>query len=417
MCPILPCTRPTAPGVYWRDTSSFRLFDAARSTQIKAAVAAMQSNPGTSAQLVDLGSIVSAVHPHPGHRYRFDPARMQQISAHGMVREVLLIEDAAPASAGASPQGMTTPSSTEGDFEDLELHVLRSDGEYTIVDRNVGRTALQRVVAILGNQQASGPVVAACSAPTSARDDNGDKWKVTCLGGQLYVKLLPESCHNCMMLHLPCTGHSAVGSSVADTLPPRGVWCKARIVLSAPKAVIRRRRPIMTVFERQCMAAMEIVKRTYLNLVAAQLSQHDPMLNPALWDLKVSLVGEFIKNLVEVNSSSGGDLIAGRDFAFGFHGTQSPNRNSIMEHGFDKSKDKCSRGGAFFSGNFDFAKNHARRDGRGFSNEVFVVALLAGQSYIDGHTGCLCDNHGRILQQELIVPWKSTLPLASIPCH
>ena len=283
------------------------------------------------------------------------------------------------------------------------------DGGYVVVERKTGRAALQRIAAVLGmSQHATNQASLEPSRHTLSLSVDNGSCKVRCLDGhQLWLKV------------------SSAGVGSVDL--PLGVWRKARVVLTTtPKPAP------MTAFERRCAAAVDLVKDAYLKLIASepfktQCSDRNQIhLNPVLWDFKVSLVSSFIKLLVDECGEGIVPLshVFEQRFALGFHGTPAGNTDDILKNGFDPSKNRCGKAGAFFTGCIGIAyahgssrnrSNNARcYGGPASSSDVLIVALVRGH---ERHgTSSACDKLRRISAQEVALPETHALPLASIRC-
>ncbi|CAM6118791.1 unnamed protein product [Calypogeia fissa] len=147
MCVLQPCANPTQVGVWWRDDTKWCLYSASHQALIRQGIK-------NNLQQIDLGTIVSNVHPN-GARYVVNLQTMDQVAvSSGQRRPVMVIDKTAAQTPQlqAPPQATLLPSlprRSPGNLS-LNVHYRDSQGNLQRYDQVVAQAIIK---SLAGNQR------------------------------------------------------------------------------------------------------------------------------------------------------------------------------------------------------------------------------------------------------------------------
>ncbi|CAM6084098.1 unnamed protein product [Calypogeia fissa] len=146
MCVLRPCAKPTQVGVWWRDDTKWCPYSASHQAIIRQGIT-------DKLQQVDLGTIVSNVHPK-GARYVVNLQTLDQVAvSSGQKRPVMVIDK----TSAQTPQLQAPPQATllptlprpSGNLS-LNVHYRDSQGNLQRYDQVVAQAIIK---SLAGNQR------------------------------------------------------------------------------------------------------------------------------------------------------------------------------------------------------------------------------------------------------------------------
>ena len=384
MCPLRPCSNPTAVGVFVRDTASWIRYSPQATEKILAGysetlglsvsdllageLTAKDGEPGSPRSVLP-GAPRASPSPEPGRvdlgslgldggAYVVDTVAGTQVSPRGFTRPVLFVFP------DARSRERFARALEAGDAK-CECAVAAGDAE-----RSKGIVpAVSRVLL--------GPVVAAFRVfhkkkppPSPSREGTGS---CICLPAALTRKIKDDAAAADRQKAAP-TAQIAANTKEEFEIKTAAKLAAFKIAKAAKKArqkaakeAARRKEEVLGKVRKVLDANRNAVNAMATTYTSAEVSE-------VTLDTESPHVKKFVELALEASSGSG-DL----DIVLGYHGTSVDRAEAIVAGGFCPKK-RVAKLGAYFSGDLTVSYQHAARFGS--RGSILLVALIR-----DGYLG------------------------------
>lgn len=391
MCPLRPCSNPTAAGVFVRDTASWIRYSPQATKKILAGYSetlglygtdllagelrAKDGEPGSPRSVLP-GAPRASPSPEPGRvdlgslglgggAYVVDTVAGTQVSPRGFTRPVLFVFP------DARSRERFARALEAGDAK-CECAVAAGDAE-----RSKGIVpAVSRVLL--------GPVVAAFRVfrkkkpPSPSREPTGS---CLCLPAALTRKLKDDAAAAADRQKAAPTAQIAANTKKEDD-----VKAEAKLAAFKKETAAKAAKETAAAAERRAKEKEEVLGKVVLGKVRKVLDANRNAVNAmataytraelseVTLDTESPHVKRFVELALEASSGSGDP-----DIVLGYHGTSVDRADAIVEGGFCPKK-RDARLGAYFSGELTESYQHAGKHGS--RGSILLVALIR-----DGYLG------------------------------
>lgn len=391
MCPLRPCSNPTAVGVFVRDTASWIRYSPQATEKILAGYsellglsvsdllagerAAKDGEPGSPRSVIP-GAPRASRSPEPGRvdlgslglgggAYAVDTAAGTQVSPRGFARAVLFV--------------FPDADSRERFARALEAGDAKCECAVAADDAKRSKGIVPVVSRVL-----LGPVVAVFRVfrkkkhpPSPSGESTGS---CSCLPAALTRKLRDAAAAADRAERLAVTAQILRYGDAEKTKKEAEVKAAARLAAQKAKAAhaaaeLWAKKEEEKNKAKQVLGKVRNVLKANPNVVRAVTDRYAKAeMSEVTLDTESPHVKRFVELALEASSRSGGNL----DIVLGYHGTSIDRAEAIVAGGFCKTK-RVAPLGAYFSGELDESYGHAHKNGRG---SILLVGLIR-----DGYLG------------------------------